>query len=184
MAVLAALAGAMALAHMVRADGLPADEQAFFDKQISNVIQIQPTRVNDASFLKVFSAPFYKVKITIKQGDGGMQTQDLVVARADDKLVSVDRPGTDGDLPAFAKMLNADFKLKTDDDAKALQDALDAIYPIVMDNDKKLEAVKHNGNQWTFVRGAFIGNKVLGFIFEVDPSGAVKSVKFSLQIPA
>ena len=183
-AIFAAFAFATTLTQMALADGLPPDEQALFDKQISNVVEIQPTRVNESSFLKVFSAPFYKVKILIKQGDGGSSTQDLVVARIDNQLVSVDRPGTDEDLPTFPKTLNPDFKLKTDDDAKALQDALDRIYPFVMDSDKKLEAIKHNGNQWTFVRGNFMNGKVLGFIFEVDAAGAIKSVKFSLQIPA
>src|SRR5947209_6329368 len=93
--------------------------------------------------LKVFATPFYNVKLTIKSPDGA-QTQDLVVYRQGDKLLTVSSGHTDGDLPELVKMFNGTFKLKTDEDGKTLQKALDVVYG---DEDKKIAAVSHSGNQ-------------------------------------
>jgi hypothetical protein len=79
-------------------------------------------------------------------------------------------------------MLSADFKLKSDDDAKVMQNALNIAYPTVTDDDKKAVTFRHAGNQWTFIRGNFIAPKLLGFIFQTDDSGKITSAKFSLQI--
>ena len=179
--IVVALAVAGSLPVAARAAGLPAEEQAFFDKHISEIVQLEPTKLNDAAFLKVFATPFYSVKVLIKEADSE-QTSTLIVARVDGKLVSVGRPSSDADLPDFAKMLNPDFKLKTDADAKLLQQALDAAYPIIGDSDKKAESFRHAGGQWILVRGVFFDDK-LGYIFEVDASGTIKSVKFTLKLP-
>jgi hypothetical protein len=167
---------------LARGDGLPAGEQAFFDKNISNVVQIVPTRLNDPGFLKVFSTPFYTVKITIKQGDGE-EDNSIIVARIDDKLVSVSQPGSDADLPDFAKMLSPDFRLKADDDAKALQAALDLAYPIIGDANQKVEAFRHSGTEWVFLRGVFFDTR-MGYTFVVDADGTIKSVRYGLKLPA
>jgi hypothetical protein len=164
------------------AQSLPADEQSFFDKHISEVIQIAPIRLNSDDFLKVFSAPFYQVTVTIKSDDGSSQNQQVVVARSGDNMVNISRPGTDTDMPALLKMLNPSFKLKTDDDAKSMQTALDAAYPIVTDDDKKAEKFRHTANQWVFARGKFF-NDDLGFVFQTDDSGAITSAKFTLKAP-
>ena len=171
----------IAVPLLVHADGLTPDDQAFFDKHASDVVQLQPTKLSDPSFLKVFSTPFYAVKVVIKEGDGD-ETTELVVAKMGDKLVSVSRPDTDMDLPDFPKLLNPDFRLKTDDDAKALQSALDAAYPIIGDDNKKVEAIRHTGNQWIMVRGAFF-DKTMGYTFDVDADGVIKSVKYVLKLP-
>jgi hypothetical protein len=179
--ILMALALSMVVPPLVRADGLSPEEQAFFDKHISDVVRFEPTKLNDPSFLKVFSTPFYSVKVTIGPADGGAMTT-LVVARIDDKLVSVDRPSTDADLPEFPKMLNPAFKLKTNDDAKMLQQALDVAYPIIGRDDEKAKSFRRSGSRWIFVRGVFFESK-LGYVFDVDSSGVVKSVKFMLKLP-
>jgi hypothetical protein len=164
-----------------RAGDLSADEQAFFDKHSSQVVSLTPTRLDHPDFVKVFATPFYAVHVAIKQPDGDM-TNELVVAKIDDKLVPVSRPGSDTDLPDFVKMINPDFKLKSDADSAAMQRALDLAYPILGDDDKKAESVVHTGNQWMFVRGLFFKDK-LGFIFETDADGSIKSAKFSLKLP-
>jgi hypothetical protein len=165
-----------------RADGLSAEDQAFFDKHSSDVVQLDAKRLDLPAFVKVFSTPFYTVRVTIKQSDGDMNN-DIVVARVDDKLVCVGRPSSDVDLPEFVKMIKSDFKLKTDDDAKTMQTALDAAYPIIgSDDDKKAEAFKHVGDQWIFIRGNFFQDK-MGYVFDVDADGTIKSTKFKLKLP-
>jgi hypothetical protein len=164
------------------AKDLTADEQAFFDKNISAVVKITPSRLDDPAMDKVFAAPFYEVTIEVKGGDGSTTTYKLMVARVGSGLASQDRPSSDADLPDFQKMIKPDFKLKIDDDAKTFQQALDAAYPIVGDDDKKAEAFQHTGNQWVFIRGVFF-NKHLGYVVQTNDDGTIASVKFSLEIP-
>jgi hypothetical protein len=181
-AVSMALACVAMLASLAKADELPPEEQTFFDKNISNVVHIQPARISSPALLKVFAAPFYAVKVEIRGSNGTSVTNDLVVARVDEKLTSVDRPSSDSPLPSFPKMLVADYKLKTDADAKAMQDAMDVIYPIFGDDDKKVEGFKRVGDLWVFMRGAFFADK-MGFVFETDADGVIKSAKYMLKLP-
>ena len=168
-----------------RADSLSPDERAFFDKHLSKVVQVEPTKLHAAALDRVFHATFYKVTVTINEGGGGSQSMDLTVARAGDDLEAVSKPSTTEDLPHLKEMLNPKFKLHTQQDAKAVQDALDVLYPISKgfgDKDLKAKAIKHSGNEWTFVRGEFF-QKHAGFVFTTDASGAIQSVKYSLELP-
>ncbi len=170
-----------ALPVLLSASDLTPDEQAFFDKHTSDVIRLETQRLDAPAIVKVFSSPFYAVKVVLKVADGEL-SNDLIVARIGDNLVSVSRPGSDGDLPDLQKMLNPDFKLRTDADATTLQQALDAAYPILMDSDKKTKAFRRAGHSWIFVRGKFFDSKS-GYIFETDASGAITSVKYQLKLP-
>ncbi len=163
------------------AQSLTDEEKAFLDKHMSEVIKVEPARLNDAGFLKVFSALFYQVTISIKTDDG-TQIQQVIVAHVGDALLSISRPSSDADMPNFVKMLNPDFKLKTDDDAKSMQAALDSAYPVITDDDKKAEKFRRTGNQWVFARGKFF-NDDLGFVFQTDDSGTITSAKFTLKAP-
>ncbi len=169
---------------LLSARDLTPDEQAFFDKHMSDMIKIrlETQRLDAPAIVKVFSPPIYTVKMILEFVADSEVSSHLIVARIGDKLVSLSRPSGDDDLPDFQRMLNPDFKLRTDTDATTLQQALDAAYPIVSDDDKKAEAFRHTGHTWIFVRGDFIDSK-LGYLFETDASGAIKSVKFLLRLP-
>lgn len=165
------------------AQSLSAEDQAFFDKHSTDVVRLEPTRLSDPAFVRVFSMPIFHIKVVIKQGDSGDESMETIVARTGDKLVSIGRPSSDADMPDFPKMLSPSFKLKSDSDAKDMQAALDVVYPIVGDDDKKSASFRHSGTQWTFVRGKFFNN-LLGFVFDTDANGTITSAKFSLKIPA
>jgi hypothetical protein len=168
---------------LLPAKDLTPNEQAFFDQHTSDMIKIrfEPQRLDAPALLKVFSAPFYAVKMALQFADME-ETSHLVMVRIGDNLVSLSRPSGDSDVPEIQKMLNPDFKLRTDADATALQEALDTAYPIVSDDDKPTKAFRHSGQTWIFVRGNFIDRK-LGFIFETDAKGAIKSVKYVVELP-
>jgi hypothetical protein len=175
--------GAAVLAPMALGDA-PTDDQAFVTQHVSDVVAVTPTRIADPTVTKVFSAPIYSLDISINQGENGTSDQKQLAARIDDKLVAISRPGTDEDCPGILKMFNPSFTLQSDDDAKTLQTALDLAFPTATDDDKKLVAFRHSGQDWTFIRGAFLNNKVLGFIFTTDAQGKITAAKFSLEIPA
>jgi hypothetical protein len=167
------------------AAGLSPDERAFFDKNISKIVQIEPSRITDPSLEKVFQASFYKVTITLNQGESGTQTMDLTVARVGQELMDVSMPSTTEDLPKFKQMLKPDFKLRNEKDAQTLQSALDVLYPISTSfggEDAKAKAIKHSGKQWNFIRGEFF-KKHKGFSFTTDANGGISDVKYSLELP-
>ncbi|HTW93171.1 MAG TPA: hypothetical protein VMD30_00155 [Tepidisphaeraceae bacterium] len=164
------------------AQAVSADDQAFIDKHVSEIVKITPTKMEDANVAKVFAAPFFKLDVEIQDPDGSSEGQSVIVARVGDKLVNASRPDTTQDLPNFSKTVNPSFKLATDDDAKTMQAAFDALYPIASTDDQKVEGFKHSGNEWTFIRGKFFQNS-MGFVVDTDASGVVTGAKFSLQLP-
>ncbi len=156
-------------------------EKAFFEQHVADVIRLDAQRLDAPAVAKVFSSPMYLVKVMRLEGEGD-ELREIAVARLGDKLASLSVPGTDTDLPGFVKMLNPAFRLRTNADATTLQQALDAIFPIVTDSDRKMKGFRRAGNQWSFMRGEFFEDK-LGFLFETDASGAIKSVKYQLRLP-
>jgi hypothetical protein len=170
------------LASTALAQSLPAEEQAFIDKHVTEIFSVSAKRLSDPAVTKAFSVPIYLLTLTINAGDGGTGTQEQIAARIDDKLVPVARPGTDGDCPAIQKMLNPDFTLSADANAKLLQTALDTLYPPMMSSDKKAVAFRHTGRDWIFVRGIFF-DKPMGFVFTTDDKGKITAVKYLLKLP-
>jgi hypothetical protein len=162
----------------LRADDA-ADDQAFFDKQTSKFIKLQPKRLTGGVLDKVFNAKVYQVNVV--NSDGGGST--AVVARTGDDITIISVPSSTADMPDFLKLLKADFTLKTDADAKVFQDALDVLYPIdttFNKDDLNARAVKHKGNQWIFIRGKFFDH-FKGFIVTTDAGGKVTGVKWTLD---
>lgn len=164
------------------AQTLPADEQAFIDKHMTDIVTTETTRLSDAAIIKVFAVPLYKVKMVIKDDSGGTETSEFIAARLDAKLINVTAPSTDGDVPQMLKMLDPKFKLAADADATALQQALDVLYPPFGDEDKKAVKFTHTGNQWTFIRGKFFDAQK-GYIITTNADGTISGVKFLLKLP-
>ncbi len=160
---------------------LTPEEQEFITQHTSDLVKFETQRLDDDVMQEVFAAPFYSMKLVIGEGDGSSMTT-LIVARVGDKLVNVTKPGTDADLPDFAKMLKPELRLRTTADATMVQKALDTIFPPFMESERKLLTFKHAGTQWIFVRGEFFESKS-GYVFETDADGAIQSVKYMLRLP-
>ena len=127
----------LSLPVLNRAAEITPEENAFFDQHTSEMVRFETEKVDDLAVERVFSVPVYTVKVIIGFADGN-PTTSLTVARIGDKLVGVNRPSEDGDLPDFQKMISPDFKLKTNTDAKMMQQALNVLYPTFMESEKKL----------------------------------------------
>ena len=164
------------------AQALTADEKAFVTQHVSDIVTTEITRLGDAALAKVFAVPFYKVKMIIKDDEGGTETSEFIAARVGAQLINVTAPSTDGDLPKFLKMIDPKFKLAADADATALQQTLDVLYPPFNDEDKKTVKFTHGGNQWTFVRGTFFDSKK-GYVFTTGADGTITGVKYLLKLP-
>lgn len=175
--VLAFLLPSIALAQ------LSSDDQAYFDKHFADMVQVEYTPLTGGGIDKVFSAPLYRVHLTIEAGPES-QTADTIAAKTDSKIVTICSPSTDEDLPQMKTLINPQFKLNTDDDGKAFESALEVMDPVPTINltDAQGKATSHQGNQWTFARGSFIGHHK-GYVVRTDDQGTVTSVKYSLNLP-
>ena len=180
-----AVVAALSLAWTARGAGLSADERAFFDKHMSDIVKVEPSRMDEPALKKVFDAPFFDVKVTINQGGSETQTSDVKVARVGQELVNVSLPSTTEQMPKLKQMFKPTFKLRSEQDAKAVEAALDVLYPISNSfggEDLKAKAIKHAGNKWMFIRGAFF-QKHKGFAFTTGADGAITAVEYSLDLP-
>ncbi len=163
------------------AQTLTADERAFINQHIWEIVQIEPKRVADPVVEKVFAVPLYFIPITIGDKDAG-PTTSLTTARMGSQLVLLSLPAVEGNVSDLQKMLNPSFRIASPDDAKTLQLALDATYPNFTMSDEKESLYRRVGNRWAFVRAAFPDGQA-GFIFETDAKGAITAVKWSLKLP-
>ena len=138
------------------------NEEQFIEKHKYDVVQIDCKRVPDYALSKVFTNPIYHLRVTTKQGFGQqgfgqMPFGNFLVARVGDELVPIPRPAPDGSYSDLVPMIRSDFKLTSDDDAEILQRALDLILPTIPQEDGWEEHFRHDGDQWTFVRGRALG---------------------------
>ena len=155
------------------------DDQAFFDKQTSKFVKLQPTRLTGDALGKVFAGIFYSVNVVGSDGS----SSKAVVARTGDDIAIVSIPGSTTDMPDVVKLLKPGFTLKSDADAKVFQDALDLLYPIdttFNKDDLNAKGIRHTGAQWIFVRGKFFDH-FKGLIVTTDPAGKITGVKWTLD---
>jgi hypothetical protein len=165
-----------------RGAALTPQEQAFFKQHLSDIVKIEPTRLSDPAIEQVFKAPLYDVKVEIIEGSSTEESH-LIVARVDQDLVQMSSPGTTEDLPQVQKLIDPQFKLQSEQDAKKLEKAIDAIDPIsTFGDDAKAKAIKHEGNQWLLIRGEFF-KKHKGYVFTTDKDGHITALKYSLELP-
>lgn len=155
-----------------------AEEKAFFDKNVGKLVKLEPTPITGQTLEKVFAAKFYTVKMSMG-GEEGVRT--LVAARLGEDLKDVTMPEANTDMPTLKALVRAGFKLKADADGKAFEQALDLLYPVDVRYDEKRKAVRHSGTEWTFIRGAFIGN-FKGLVVTADADGTITSIKYSREI--
>ncbi len=178
-----ALTLALVLAAATGAVGqnTPQDEVAFVRSHMDQIVQLQPERLGDAAVTSVFAPAIYRVKIIINDPNGN-PTTSVLVARSGNTIVPVSQPGEERDCPEIHKLLRPTFRLNGDAAAATVQSALDAVFPI-FGPDADVKAIRHTGNQWTFVRGKFFENAT-GFVLTTDATGRITGVRWALKLPA
>ena len=106
----------------------------------------------------------------------------MSMARKDGKIVSLEYTTNNRPMPEVKSLLKKGFVIKTEDDAKAFEAALDVLWPIRSVGPKKApKEIKKEGGTWTFVRGTF-SKDLQGFIVKTGPDGSIQSIDYSLEI--
>ncbi len=140
-------------------------------------------KLESEALKKVTDAAIYDVDVTVKGPDGSSKST-VRVMKGSGGITALERPSTNQACPWLKDLIRETFKLKTEEDAKTLEAALDTLYP-VSDRfggaDKKAKAIKKGMNRFVFVRGEFFKD-LKGFVFETDESGGISSVKYSLKL--
>ncbi len=163
------------------AQGVPQDELAYVRTHMDHIVQLRPERLSDAAVTSVFAVPIYRVKIIINDPNGN-PTTSVLVGRSGSAIQVISQPSEGGDCPELHKLLKTTFKLNGDAAAATVQSALDVLFPLY-GPDADVKAIRHTGNEWTFVRGKFFENAT-GFILTTDATGRITGVRGALKLPA
>jgi hypothetical protein len=171
----------VALRQSISTADTAADDEAFINSHLDKLVKVHVTRIDAPAVGKVFGATILKVDMSPR--DSQFSNSILKIARVGDDVVQITEPSETKDLPEMQKLIKTDFTLKSTDDAKVFQDALDAIYPVdPLGFDKEAAAAKkfkQDGKQWTFIRGTTYEKKNKGYVITVDDAGKVTGVKYS-----
>jgi hypothetical protein len=156
------------------------DDDEFIRKHQFDVVKISSDHIDDYAVTRVFLNPVYHLTVSMKEGYGQNQSWvNLVATRVADDLVPVPRPTRDGENPELMAMLRPDLRLTNGDVAETVQHALDLIFPPYSDT-RWTEKFRHEGTQWTFVRGRLY-NSSAGpeeFVFTTDDAGKITGVRY------
>lgn len=163
---------------------LSADEEKFVISHILNdLVSFDIQRLHSDDLESVFNGTFYVLKQKAKTM--WQCGSDITAWRNQDHLFPIPDTSTEyAVMPDMLKMIKLTFKLKTNDDAVKLQNALDMLYPnrsFGSDDTRMTKKFLHQNNQWIFIRGKFF-EKLSGFIFSTDADGTIKSVAYSMSI--
>lgn len=168
------------------AQDLTAEERAAVEAEVHKRIKVTSEKMTSPALARVFAPTFIEVKVKIMSPDGSTMTHDFTMAKMGDGFIDLEDPTTNMAMPNLHKAIRKDLRIKTDADAKIFEQALDVLHPIsggFGDRDKAFKAIRHADNTWTFVRGKFFKDRK-GFVVTTDAAGVVKSVRYSLDLPA
>lgn len=84
------------------------------------------------------------------------------------------------DYNNLVSMIQPDFKLLNDGDAKKLQDALNVVFPVDTFNKKELKYETVDGG-WNFIRGSAFGN-YYGIFVSADEVGNVLKIEYKSEL--
>ncbi|MBA4189677.1 MAG: hypothetical protein C0467_16960 [Planctomycetaceae bacterium] len=163
----------------ISADDTDAEAKAYFEKNLGKLVTVKPKLLKDAAIAKVLTAKIYRVELGV-----GDTTLTPLIGRDGEKIVTLTQPSTNQDVPGLKAIVDPKFKLTTETDAIVFQSVLDALYPISNtfgEDDLKAKTIRHNGTEWTFVRGKFF-KKDKGFMVTTDKDGVITKVRFSLEL--
>jgi hypothetical protein len=171
---------------MIGAAGAPSKAEEFVAAEVCKMFKVTATakELKSAVIKKVTDAVIYDVKVRVSDPDGSSSGSSLKVIKQDKTIILLESPSTNQPCPWMKTLINKTFKLKTEQDAKTLEAALDELYPISNSfggRNKKAKAIRRQGRTVTFVRGTFF-KKLGGFVFETDATGSIVNVRYSLKI--
>jgi len=176
------------LSQICSAAATPGGDEAAVAAEVKKMFKItsKATKLSSPAVEKVMEkgAAIYDTKVTITGPDGGSGIYNVKVIKKGSAITQFSSPSTTQKCPGLKQLIRKDFKLKTEQDTKTLEAALDVLYPISKafgERDKKAKAIIRKGTTVTFIRGEFFKN-LKGYIFTTDAGGAIVSVDYSLRI--
>lgn len=173
-----ATAFGMMLFAVSSAMGEDAGDATAIEKAVKDRITVTATLKKTKHLNTVFTGQLYDVKIKIGQGNGSSTMREQIMA-VDGKVTDVPSASTNQKMANLLKLVKKEFKLKTQEDANVFEAALDDLYPMRFDKDKK--AIKKQDGNYVFIRGDFFKN-LKGFIVTTDAQGTITDISYSLRI--
>ena len=151
-------------------------------QKLSKMLFVDVETLQGEMISTVFDGTLMKISLG-KKSSNASQKMPLFAAPLgvqENDVVEFEDLSTSVECPKIASFVRSDFLLKDDAAAKVFEQALDQVWK-VSTFDKEHKRIKHEGNEWTFVRGDFF-KEFKGFIVTTDESGKVVNVAYSLSI--
>ncbi len=179
----------MCLSSVCSAASAPGKDEAAVAAEVGKMFKITSTatRLTSPAVEKIMEkgAAIYDVKVKVIGPDGhAVQSHKVKIVKKGGAVSRFFSPSTNQQCPVLKKMIRKDFNLKTQQDLKAIEAALDELYPISNSfggRDKKAKTIIRKDDSVIFVRGVFFKN-LRGFIFKTDKNGSIVDVSYSLRI--
>ena len=142
--------------------------------------RVQPLK--DKVLETLFTAQFYRFDIRKRQtGRNTEKSEGLTMAKVDQQYIYLEQPTDSQFLPEFQRLFKKSFQIKTMEDARLIEAALNILYPITNQyaySSLKDTTIRKQGDQWFFIRDTFF-RKLKGFIFKTDSDGNILTVSYS-----
>ncbi len=155
--------------------------------QNNNDPEARAQPLQDKVLETVFTAQFYRLAIRKRQtGDNTNTKEGITLAKVDQEYIYLEQPTTDQPVPDLQRLIKKSFQIKTLDDARMIETALDILYPTTSRytyGSLRGNTIRQQGNQWFFIRDRFFSD-LEGFIFKTNDDGNILSVSYSLNLPA
>ena len=133
----------------------------------------------------LFTAQFYRFDIRKRQtGRNSNNREGLTIAKVDQQYIYLEQPTTNQFLPDLQRLLKKNALIKSMEDARIIEAALNILYPATNQyayDNLKGKTIRQEGNQWFFIRGTYFKD-LKGFIFKTDENGTILAISYSLNL--
>lgn len=173
------LAAMITIPSLVHA-GATEEEKDNIEKYVRDRNKINIELLDGEALSKFSSTRFFKVEVVEKKPGGATMTETLMLVKEGDELNPLGFLGSTMRCEQLMKVFDKKMIISENEDAKAVEAALDLIYPV--DNfDQVHKKIYKEGDQWTFIRGDIFDN-LKGFQFTVNNEGVVTAINYTTGI--
>lgn len=146
------------------------NETAIIDKFYESNFRIEKEPLVSDALKKALSGTYYRVNAgwTYMEGEFTEYCSVTTAVVNNGKAEILDLSGKN-----LLPLVRKDFALKTEEDAKALEAAIDLIFPLIMDEGVK--AHNKTGNKWFFVRSKYFEDKT-AYVVTIDANSKITGI--------
>lgn len=144
---------------------------------VQNNSKINIKLIDDEGLRRFSSMRLFKVNIVTQDTENISMTTTFLMLKEGDEMQRLKMLSTTEPCEQLMKIFDKGVVIKSDQDAKLVEAALDVIYQ-VSSMDQKHKEIFQDGDQWIFIRDD-MRDKFKAFQFTVDDKGTVTAIHYT-----